>query len=477
MSAVFKIALRDLAAVGRRRHAVPLQEQLYQRVRTAIADGKLRPGERLPAARTLASELGIARGTVDAAYARLAGEGYVIARRPTGTVVSPALHLASPTSRPSPPRMAAPPAAATTSGEPRLFQMGLPALDLFPRTLWARLTARAARRMSGAALAYPDSVGLPALREALVSYLAVSRGVLCDPAQVMITGGYQPAISLLAQLLLRPGDAVWFEEPGYFLARQALQAASARLVPVPVDGEGMRVEAAAGRAPKAQLAVVTPAHQSPLGVALALARRQALLAWASSSGGWIVEDDYDSEFHYVGRRLPALKSLDVADRVIYAGSFSKTLFPSLRLGYLVVPRPLVGTVGEAMRGTAHGQPFLGQIVVADFISEGHFARHLKRMRGRYAARREAFARALDDTFGERIDVALQPGGMYVLARFAGQGPDTELLRRARENGLAPTALSDHYIGRRREHGLLLGFTNIPEARAAAAAQALRCAIG
>lgn len=452
-----------------------LQEQLYRRVRRAIAEGQLAPGERLPATRTLAGQLGIARGTVDAAYSRLIGEGYLVARRPAGTIVSPALRVEARGSR-SAPAMAAVRPARTAPVQPRLFQMGLPALDMFPRTLWARLTARAARRLGGAALAYPDPAGLSGLREALVAYLAVSRGVLCEPAHVIITGGYQPAVSLLARLLLRPNDKAWFEEPGYFLARRALEAAAARLVPVPVDGEGLCVDHAIERAPDARLAVVTPAHQSPLGVALALARRQALLGWAAERGAWIVEDDYDSEFHYVGRKLPALKSLDAADRVIYAGSFSKTLFPSLRLGYLVVPRALVGAVTEAMRATAHGEQVLGQMVVADFIAEGHFARHLKRMRGLYAARRDAFATALADAFQERIALALQPGGLHVLARFPGGGADSELLRRALAHDLAPTALSDQYIGRARDHGLLLGFTNVAEDRARAAAQALRRAL-
>lgn len=463
-----------LTAPGLARRALPLQEQLYRRIRTAIAEGQLRPGERLPAARTLASALAIARGTVDAAYARLAGEGYLLARGPAGTIVSPLLRPAAAPllqARPAPATPVEPPPP-----QPLPFQMGLPALDLFPRTLWTRLTARAARRLSGAALAYPDPAGLPRLREAIAAYLAVSRGVPCGPGQVIITGGYQPAISLVARLLLRPGDKVWFEEPGYFLARHALEAASAKLVPVPVDADGMAVDEARRRAAKARLAVVTPAHQAPLGVALSLARRQALLAWAGAAGGWIIEDDYDGEFHYVGRRLPALKSLDRDDRVIYAGSFSKTLFPGLRLGYLVVPQALVRDVTEAARRSAHGEPVLGQEVAADFIADGHFARHLKRMRGRYAARRAALATALVEAFGAGIDLSLQPGGMHVLARFPGGGGDDELLRRALAHRLAPAALSHHYLGRRRTQGLLLGFTNIAEAQAAASATALRRAL-
>ncbi len=458
------------------RSALPLQEQLYQRIRAAIAKRQLTPGEKLPSVRTLASELGVARGTVDTTYARLAGEGYLLSRGPAGTIVSPDLQIGAPPARAVRSRLQLAP-EEESGGEPRPFQLGQPALDAFPRTLWTRLTARAAKRLSGGALAYPAYAGLPDLREAIASYLAVSRGVPCHATQVIITGGYQDALSLMARLLLRPGDGVWFEEPGYFLARHALEAASARVLPIPVDDQGLDVDFAQANAPRARLAVVTPAHQSVLGVALSLARRQRLLAWANETNGWIVEDDYDGEFHYVGRKLPALKSLDLADRVIYAGSFSKTLFPGLCLGYLVVPHSLIRQVIEAKRATAHGQPVLGQRVVADFLSEGHFGRHLKRMRGLYAARRDALATALRSTFGFRLEMTLRPGGMHLLARFPEQGNDVDLARRAFRHGLLPAALSAQYLGRTRDSGLMLSFTNIPEDQALSRARALARALG
>lgn len=450
----------------------PLQDQLYRRIAGAIADGSLAPGEKLPSTRTLAGELGIARGTVAAAYARLAGEGYLLARGPAGTVVAPTLRAAS--GAPPCPTAAAP--AERPPPAPLPFQMGLPALDLFPRTLWARLTARAARRLAGGALGYPDPAGLLALREAIAAYLAVSRGVVCRPAQILVTGGYQSALDLVARLLLRPGDAVWFEEPGYFHARQALAASGARLVPVPVDREGMAIELAAERAPEARLAVVTPTHQSPLGVTLSLPRRQALLAWASASSAWILEDDYDGELHYVGRKPPALKSLDAADRVLYAGSFSKTLFPGLRLGYLVIPDSLVADTTALLRLVRHGEPILGQAAVADFMAVGHFARHLKRMRGLYAARRKTLAEAIANAFRNEARIASAPGGMHLLMRFDDEVDDIERVRRAQAHGLAPAALSGQYLGPGRERGLLLGFTNIPEPRAPELAEALRRAI-
>jgi len=458
------------------RSALPLQEQLYRRIRAVIATRQLTPGEKLPSVRTLASELGVARGTVDATYARLAGEGYLLSRGPAGTIVSPELQVDALPARAVRDTLKLAP-EEDSGAEPRPFQLGLPALDAFPRALWARLTARAAKRLSGGALAYPAYAGLPDLREAIASYLAVSRGVRCHATQVVVTGGYQDALSLMARLLLQPGDGVWFEEPGYFLARHALETASAQVLPIPVDDQGLDVEFAQEKAPRARLAVVTPAHQSVLGVALSLARRQKLLAWASETNAWIVEDDYDGEFHYVGRKLPALKSLDLADRVIYAGSFSKTLFPGLCLGYLVLPHSLIQQVIEAKRATAHGEPVLGQRVVADFLSDGHFGRHLKRMRGLYAARRDALASALRNAFGDRLEMTLRPGGMHLLTRFPDAKDDVDLVRRALRHRLLPSALSAQYLGRTNDSGLMLSFTNIPEEQALSRAKALARALG
>ena len=236
---------------------------------------------------------------------------------------------------------------------------------------------------------YPDPSGLLPLREAIAAYLGVSRGILCTPDQVLVTAGFQGALALVARVLLRTGDPVWVEDPGYHLARQALEAAGATLVPVRVDRDGMRVAAGVVAAPRARLAVVTPTHQSPLGVALSLPRRLALLAWAAEAGAWVLEDDYDSEFRYTGHPLPALKSLDRGGRVLYAGSFSKVLFPALRLGYLVVPDELAEAFARASRLWSLGLPSLEQRVVAAFMAEGHFARHLRRMRSLYAARRQA----------------------------------------------------------------------------------------
>jgi GntR family transcriptional regulator/MocR family aminotransferase len=289
-----------------------------------------------------------------------------------------------------------------------------------------------------------------------------------------VTAGYQGALNLIAHVLVAPGEAFWCEDPGYPRAHHGLAAAVARVVPVPVDGEGMRVEDAVAAA-SARLAIVTPAHQSPLGVALSLPRRLALLAWAEANGAWIVEDDYDGELHYAGRPLPALKSLDHAEIVIYAGSFSKVLYPGLRLGYLVAPNRLVDRFAAAAPLFSGGAGRLDQAVVARFMQQGHFARHLKRMRGLYATRRAALAEALAAVFGERLRIELQSGGMHLLARPSDDASDSELARLAERHDLAPSPLSAYTLAADCGPGLLLSFTNVPEA--GAAARALYAAIG
>jgi GntR family transcriptional regulator/MocR family aminotransferase len=282
---------------------------------------------------------------------------------------------------------------------------------------------------------------------------------------VLITGGYQGALALIRNVLLRPGDPVWMEDPGYHMTRLALETAGARVVPLRVDGEGLRVAAGIKAAPKARLAVVTPTHQCPTGVSLSLPRRMELLAWASEAESWIVEDDYDSEFRYVGRPLPSLKSLDRGQRVLYAGSFSKVLFPALRLGYLVVPPELAKAFQRASRSLTSGQPVLEQKVVAAFMRNGHFARHIRRMRLLYAERRRCLTAALKATFEDRVTVELAPGGMHLLARFPNAADDTVLAKRSVQIGLAPTALSSLAMAHDAGQGLLLGFTNIVPAEA------------
>jgi GntR family transcriptional regulator/MocR family aminotransferase len=322
---------------------------------------------------------------------------------------------------------------------------------------------------------YP--VGYAPLRDAIVSYLAVSRGIRCHAGQVIITSGFLGALGLVTRAFLQPGDEVWFEEPGYFFARDALETAGARVIPTPVDSEGLDVTEAAKRAPGARFVYVTPAHQAPLGVSLTLPRRLALLSWAARSKAWIIEDDYDSEFRYGSRPLPALKSLDEAGRVLYVGTFSKVLLPGLRLGYLVVPEAEVDRVKRVRQLLYGGQPALMQTVVADFMSEGHFGRHIKRMRALYEERRASLANALTKVFADRLTLQLQAGGMHLIGRGPTLKGDRDLVARAKAHGLAPSALSFWYANPgRSEHGLLLSFTNITSANALEAATRLRRAL-
>jgi GntR family transcriptional regulator / MocR family aminotransferase len=453
----------------------PLFLQIAARVRSAITTGHVSPGAKLPSARALAAQLAVARGTVDAAYAMLAGEGAIVTHGPAGTVVSGTAGSRIESVQHTPFMFDATQAAERKAPMP--FRMGLPALDAFPRKLWSNLTVQAARTAQSADLAEADPAGVPELRQAVAAYLGVARGIRCSAGQVLITAGYQGALTLARNVLLRHGDPVWMEDPGYHFTRQALETAGARVVPVRVDQDGLRVASGVAAAPRARLAVVTPTHQCPTGVALSLPRRLELLAWAADMESWILEDDYDSEFRYVGRPLPSLKSLDRGQRVLYAGSFSKVLFPALRLGYLVVPPELAEASLRACKLLTLGQPVLEQRVVAAFMQKGHFARHIRRMRILYGERRRSLAAALSATFGDRVAVEMSAGGMHLLARFPGAADDTELVKRATSAGLAPSALSPMAMAHDAGQGLLLGFTNIQAVEAKELATRLAQAIG
>jgi len=443
-----------------RADAVPLYRQIYRHFLEAISVGQLRPGDRLPSARRLAEEFGTARGTIDAAYAMLAGEGYILTRGPAGTIVSP--QLGGPKTGSGLAKRRAERTEQHPVSAPRPFQMGLPSLDAFPRKLWSRVVAHQARQLSPTDLAYPDPAGFGPLRDAIAAYVASSRGITCTSRQILITNGYQDALGLICDVLFHRDSKVWLEDPCYPLVRNALEDAGAKLVPIRVDAEGLRVADGVARARRARLAVVTPSHQSPLGVALSLPRRLALLSWASEMGALIVEDDYDSEFRYVGRPLPALKSIDRNERVLYAGSFSKVLFPNLRLGYLIVPHELVPSFIRANERRSCGASTLGQRAVAAFMTDGHFARHVKRMRGLYARRRQALAEALSAVFGDGVELDLKPGGMHLIARIDNTASDVKLARLAQIAGLAVEALSPRAITHACRQGFLLGFTNVAE---------------
>jgi GntR family transcriptional regulator/MocR family aminotransferase len=446
--------------------AEPFYRQIYDRFRGAIARGVLKPGHRIPSARALAKELGLARGTIEEAYSLLVAEGCIQALGQAGTIVTPGLKPGTPVASPMPRSDSGIAAAGFRPDSILPFQMGLPALDMFPRKIWARLGARCVRAMQPSDMVHPSVYGLPALRAEIAAYLQVSRGISCSPSQIFVTSGYRHTIELIAHSLLKAGDRVWLENPGYPPTRELLGHMNIAAVSVPVDREGMVVSDGIKLAPRARGAVVTPAHQSPLCVSLSLPRRQALLDWAGRNNAWIIEDDYDGEYRYVSRPLPALKSLDRDGRVLYAGTFSKVLFPSIRLAYLVVPETQVERFEQITQVLAAGSPELTQAIVTAFITEGHFARHIQRMRKLYTERRKATAAGLESVLRKQVRIDPQPGGMHLILRLQGRRSDRRLVARMREEGLYGEALTDWTMGNDGASALLLNFTNIDSQRTA-----------
>jgi GntR family transcriptional regulator/MocR family aminotransferase len=491
----------------------PLHRQLYDAIRAAIVSGRLPAGARLPSSRALASETGVSRVTVGVAFDQLRAEGYVEARTGSGTFVREGLpddamqarrrrlqssQRAKPVGSALAPAPRVPPALVQThrmpvhQTAPTAFLAGVPALDLFPAPLWAKLSAR---RWRGAVsdggarlLNYGNPMGYHPLRRAIASYVGLARGVRCEAEQVIVTAGAQQALDLAARVLLRPGEPVWLEDPGYFGAKAAFDAIGATIIPVPVDAEGL--DAAAGEAlnSTARLAYVSPSHQFPLGVTLSMRRRLALLDWAARSQAWVIEDDYDGEFRYVGRPLASLQGLDadrssggdqssVNGRVLYIGTFSKTLCPALRLGYLIVPPALVDTFGAAKNAAVGHTASVDQAVLTDFIEEGYYARHVRRMRLVYAERQAALVAAAAEHLAQWIDVRPAPAGMHLVgwvrAELARKGVTDQLLSGiALSNGIVTTSLSSYRSRRNgremraaaaRDGGLLFGYSAFSEA--------------
>ncbi|MFK0089717.1 PLP-dependent aminotransferase family protein [Pseudomonas sp. NPDC090755] len=445
----------------------PIYRQIYWRFQRAITDGALSPGQRIPAARALAKELGLARGTVDTAYSLLTAEGYIQSRGQAGTVVTPGLKVRTTSAHVQP--SDGPGAIASIRPKASIlpFQMALPALDVFPRKIWAQLGARCIRTTRIQDMANPSVYGLDSLRSAIATYLQVARGITCLPAQVFVTSGYRNTLALVSHTLLQPGDQVLIEDPGYPPTRQLLDHLQMQIACVPVDQDGMLVTQGINDWPYARAAVVTPAHQSPLSVSLSLPRRLELLEWAARQQAWVIEDDYDGEYRYISRPLPALKSLDLDGRVLYTGTFSKVLFPGIRLSYLVVPAAQVERFEHVSQAFLGGCPELTQAIVATFMTEGHFARHIQRMRKLYGERREAVARGLKQALGDHISLDAQPGGMHLILRLTQPQSDRALVERLLQAGLYAEALSDCCIASQSHSGLMLGFANIDSQATAA----------
>jgi GntR family transcriptional regulator/MocR family aminotransferase len=372
------------------------------------------------------------------------------------------------------------PGARRLDGPPRPFRIGTPGVDLFPIHLWSRLVSRRLRSVTSAQLDYGEAAGLRALREAIAAHVQTARGTQCEADQVVVVAGAQQGLDLVCRLLLDPGDRVWLEDPGYPGARSALVAAGARILPVRIDAEGLDVEAGVRRAGDARLAYVTPSHQYPLGVPMSLPRRLALLAWASRARAWVVEDDYDSDFRYGARPIPCLHGLDVDGRVIYVGSFSKSLFPALRLGFVIVPSDLQGRLVAARAAADQHPPAIDQAVLADFIAEGHFTRHLRRMRAAYRERLEAVIAGAQRSCQGALRLRPVQTGLHVVADLEGADA-VRVAREAATRGVEVTPLSAYFARpAQAPNGLVLGFAAAhPEAssrameRMAAAIEAAR----
>ena len=458
----------------------PLYRQLHDALRDAILGGRLKPGERLPSSRSLGASLGCARNTVTEAYDLLTAGGYLEGRVGAGSYVSRAFTEGWVRDRPGRPPERAPGIPPRLSRVGRALQemaldadpdMPPPRRDsvgpdpaAFPFYAWARAMARAWRRPDPDQAFHGDPMGYLALREAVADYLRKVRALDCSPGQVMITSGAQHALDLIARLLLDPGDAVWIEDPSYRGARAALAAAGAKAIPVPVDGEGFDVARAADIAPDARAALVTPSHQFPLGVTMTLARRMKLLEWAAIGERWIVEDDYDSEFRYAGRPIPALQGLDRARRVIYAGTFSKAMFPGLRLGYLVLPPNLVEAFRAARLLLDGHTATVGQLALAEFIADGHFPTHLRRMRALYGQRRNIMLHHIQEHLAPFLSEPTGEAGMHLLIHLRSGLDDNSVVQRAREAGVTCQPVSAYYSGSIRHSGLVLGFGAVDEAR-------------
>ncbi|MFL6605461.1 MAG: PLP-dependent aminotransferase family protein [Steroidobacteraceae bacterium] len=448
-----------------------LQDQIYLCVRSSIMNGVIGTDSRLPSTRTLAADLGVSRMTVLLAFEQLKAEGYIVPRQGSGIYISKDLP------DPPPDRPVVRTGAAVKHpllsargrslaqarfadrraplSPPRPFRLGTPAVDLFPFRLWSQIARQCVRSLSPKRLDYSSLAGLLRLREAIAEQIR-SRGTSCDPQQVLIVAGAQRGLDFVFHLLLDVGDPVWIEDPGYPGAHSALLSAGARAVCMPVDQEGMIIDGQRPGPIEARLAYVTPSHQFPLGVPMSLARRHSLLGWARSSLAWIVEDDYDCNFRYDVQALPCLHALDPDGRVIYAGTFSKTLFPAVRLGFLIVPSDLVdGFIRARMASDVH-PPVLEQMILSEFMTRGHYQRHVRRMQAEYAERLHALRTALDRT---GVPLRLRPvhSGIHAVADL--EDVDAErVFTEAKARNVEVMPLSAYYYGDgERSNALLLGF--------------------
>jgi len=463
----------------------PLHRQIGEQLRRGILERRLAPGTKLPSSRLMATELDCARGTVLLAIDQLIAEGYLVTQAGSGISVAanlPDEMLVSPSvdGQPSGAVAEAPILSRRTVdllatglspqapfGDPAIaFPLGQPDRDAFPYRLWAKLLEQEWRKPDWQVAGAPHPFGHPRLREAIASYLGAARGFTCDARAIVVTSGLRQSIATLARMVLDAGDEAWVEDPGFRGTREGLAAADVRAVPVPIDASGFSVETALDLAPDVRLAIVAPSHQFPLGTVLGLQRRLALLSWAERTRSWIVEDDFDGEYRYSGRPLAPLRALDRSGRVAYLGSFSKLLFPTLRLSFLALPASLVEAAEKIMVGVSPRASLLGQGALARFITEGHFVAHLRRTRLLYASRQQALIASAERHLSGLLEIMPDPAGMHVIARphvaIAATFDDVAVVDVAAAASVSVAALSACYAGVQKEKGLILGYAGTPE---------------
>jgi GntR family transcriptional regulator / MocR family aminotransferase len=449
---------------------------LYTELRGAILDGRLKPGARLPSTRSLGMQYSLARGTVVAAFDQLQAEGYTRTEVGSGTYVASGVPDGFLSATRQPAALAFPKSKAVFPKRAQQFLKGVevlpasrsigkafrayePAIDLFPVDLWARVASRVLRRAPRSLYGHGNAAGYQPLRRAIAEYVGTSRGVRCSPEQIIVTLGVQQAVDLIGRFLVGTGDQVWMEDPGYSGALQTLRATSARIVPVPVDEDGLMVKAGRKLAPKAKLVYVTPANQFPMGVTMSADRRLELLRWAASANAWIIEDDYDAEYRYSGHPVAALQALDSCGCVIYIGTFTKMLFNALRLGFMVLPDRLVEAFTSARSFVDRHPPTLDQAILAEFITEGHFGHHLRRMRLSYAERIDVLKTAADKYLDGVLDVVYAGAGIRTLGWLKTWKSDHDAAQKAQKLGLEVIPLSSFTMKYEQPPALMLGFAS------------------
>jgi GntR family transcriptional regulator / MocR family aminotransferase len=465
---------------------IPLLQQVYLLLRGAILSHSLTPGSRLPSTRHLADRLGVSRTSVLSAYDQLLAEGYVEGRAGSGTYVTedvPAPIVSAVVAK----------AGSRNASGPRLsgaglrfrklaqslgppdelpFSTGCCSVDAITIESWRRVCSRQMKTLEKVNLRYAEPLGEMSLRTEVAQYLRAARAVRCDPEQIVIVSGAQQALDLSVRSLIDPGDAVWVEDPGYLGARAALRSMGADLVPVPVDQDGLLVSAGIVARPDARAAYITPSHQYPTGAVMSMRRRLEILSWAKENDAWIFEDDYDSEFRYVGRPLASLQGIDQDERVIYMGTLSKMLFPGIRIGFAVVPKSLVDVFTGAKYATDRQPPSLQQAMVADFMRSGFLTSHIRRMRLHYREARDIVVKAVTQHMADLIEIEVPECGIQLIVHFKRNISDVVVADRARSQGIIVKPVSSLYVGAPPRQGLLLGYSGFDTRRLRSASQKL-----